>query len=445
MAFIINSTPNTYINNWSVGRTITEQMRIAYNITDNDLDYWNQALTTRQTFNFTSSSPHSSEFCSQDFKAFRESFLDIHGVFSTIVCLFGLITNILNIIVLTRKDMVSPTNAILTGLAIADMLVMLDYLPFTLYTYILSGQLHRCVRYSYSLSWSTLFHAHFSIICHNVSIGLTLTLAVWRFIAVSHPQNNREWCSMSRAVLAIFICYFFIPLFTIPIILGFEIKMLQCLRDGIYLPTVTSSAISMTASAIGGASNPSSNANFDSNNPACLHNCTMYEIRFSDIALENGALIQNLNFWVYSVMVKLLPCIALTVLSLTLIRALYRTNRRRSQLKNRNCCNADRSCDRTTRMLLAILLLFLLTEFPQGILALLSGILGEKFYESCVQSFAEIVDLLALINSAINFILYCVMSKQFRQTFRQLFTPNIINNWISIQHEVTSTQATTCV
>lgn len=39
----------------------------------------------------------------------------------------------------------------------------------------------------------------------------------------------------------------------------------------------------------------------------------------------------------------------------------------------------DRRTDRTTMLLVAVLLLFLLTEFPQGILGLLSGIMG-KWY-----------------------------------------------------------------
>lgn len=40
----------------------------------------------------------------------------------------------------------------------------------------------------------------------------------------------------------------------------------------------------------------------------------------------------------------------------------------------------DRRTDRTTMLLVAVLLLFLLTEFPQGILGLLSGIMG-KWYD----------------------------------------------------------------
>lgn len=38
--------------------------------------------------------------------------------------MFGSVANVINIIVLTRKSMVSSTNAILTGLAITDLLVM---------------------------------------------------------------------------------------------------------------------------------------------------------------------------------------------------------------------------------------------------------------------------------------------------------------------------------
>lgn len=36
------------------------------------------------------------------------------------------------------------------------------------------------------------------------------------------------------------------------------------------------------------------------------------------------------------------------------------------------------------------------------------------------------MDILALINSAINFILYCSMSRQFRKTFSVLFRPKFL-------------------
>lgn len=81
----------------------------------------------------------------------------------------------------------------------------------------------------------------------------------------------------------------------------------------------------------------------------------------------------------------------------------------------------DRRTDRTTMLLVAVLLLFLITEFPQGILGLLSGILPKCFLIRCYTLFGELIDLLALINAAVGFVLYGLMSKQFRTSFKALF------------------------
>jgi len=78
--------------------------------------------------------------------------------------------------------------------------------------------------------------------------------------------------------------------------------------------------------------------------------------------------------------------------------------------------------DRTTRMLVAVLVVFLITEIPQGVVALLSGVLGRQFFTRCYTTgMGEILDLLALLNSAINFLLYCSMSRAFRRAARAQF------------------------
>lgn len=145
---------------------------------------------------------------------------------------------------------------------------------------------------------------------------------------------------------------------------------------------------------------------------------------------RQGRLYQ-VNFWVHAVLIKLLPCSILTIISIWLIRALYSANQHQKNLRNYSACpagekmvkrqhKADKRTDRTTKMLLAVLLLFLVTELPQGILGLMSGLLGWCFFKRCYDLFGEILDFLALLNGAINFVLYCSMSRQFRQTFRQL-------------------------
>lgn len=71
----------------------------------------------------------------------------------------------------------------------------------------------------------------------------------------------------------------------------------------------------------------------------------------------------------------------------------------------------------TTRLLIAVMIVFLICEFPAGILAALCAVLGEGFFENVYQPIGLLTDLLALINSSVNFILYCFMSTQFRTTF----------------------------
>lgn len=47
----------------------------------------------------------------------------------------------------------------------------------------------------------------------------------------------------------------------------------------------------------------------------------------------------------------------------------------------------------------------------------------------------EVMDILALINSGINFILYCSMSRQFRKTFTLLFRPKFLDRWRPLAHD----------
>ena len=47
-----------------------------------------------------------------------------------------------NMLVLTHKDMrLNPINIILTGIAVADCLVMVEYIPFNLHMYLLDDQM----------------------------------------------------------------------------------------------------------------------------------------------------------------------------------------------------------------------------------------------------------------------------------------------------------------
>jgi hypothetical protein len=78
-------------------------------------------------------------------------------------------------------------------------------------------------------------------------------------------------------------------------------------------------------------------------------------------------------------------------------------------------------------MLVVVVVLFVVTETPQGILQLLGGIVPD-FFDNIYAPLGDVMDTLALFNNGINFVLYCSMSKQFRDTFIKIFLRDIISD-----------------
>jgi hypothetical protein len=76
---------------------------------------------------------------------------------------------------------------------------------------------------------------------------------------------------------------------------------------------------------------------------------------------------------------------------------------------------------RTTLMLLSVCILFIITELPQSIFILLSIIMGNNFYDDAYTPLGDLFDIIALVNNSINFLMYCLMSRIFRNTFWNIF------------------------
>ena len=60
----------------------------------------------------------------------------------------------------------------------------------------------------------------------------------------------------------------------------------------------------------------------------------------------------------------------------------------------------------------------------------LAAVNGNEFFANCYHPMGDFMDVMALINSAVNFILYCLMSKQFRKTFADLMgiSPKLVKS-----------------
>jgi hypothetical protein len=77
-----------------------------------------------------------------------------------------------------------------------------------------------------------------------------------------------------------------------------------------------------------------------------------------------------------------------------------------------------------TVMLIVVVAVFLVCMLPQAIQHLLMANLGENISQSAVHRLtisANIANLLVMINSSVNFLLYSYLSIKFRRTFRSMF------------------------
>ena len=81
----------------------------------------------------------------------------------------------------------------------------------------------------------------------------------------------------------------------------------------------------------------------------------------------------RINLWLYSVVMKLVPCLVLAVFTSLLIRAMYHAESQHQAMRRasirptadgRRESTRTRSTDRTTRLLIALLVLFLMAETP---------------------------------------------------------------------------------
>lgn len=221
---------------------------------------------------------------------------------------------------------------------------------------------------------------------------------LFRYIFVKYPRHVSVWCSLRRAKVAVILVYL--------------VTLIVCVPNFV---TITMKGVEE----VDGPSNGTE---------------VIWVVTFKD-ETATDRVVRNLNFWIQAILVKLVPCTGLTILSVLLVHIMKKAEARRKKLggakkakvvassssSSRDEEGRDKKTNRTTRMLLVVVALFLLTEFPQGILNLLSGVLlTGNFVEEVYVPLGDLLDIVTLVNNGVNFILFCAMSKQFRDTFIQV-------------------------
>uniref|UniRef100_A0A915PS18 G-protein coupled receptors family 1 profile domain-containing protein n=1 Tax=Setaria digitata TaxID=48799 RepID=A0A915PS18_9BILA len=267
----------------------------------------------------------------------------------------------------------SPVNVILTAMACCDTVVLFSNLIYT--THYTFAAFLNCQPEQWSYGWAVFLicHAHLSLIGHSSSIWLSVMLALIRYMTLrSRRKVNVLQIHLQHSYMAIVFVILFVAVMNTPNFLAYKIFEMKL-----------SETCNITDSRNIGA--------------------TAYLPGVSDLALEAHCLIFRMAFWISGTIFKMIPCLLLSSFLCLLMKILTKVRQNRLKLlrnstrfynekdntkdeygRGNRSTTASRTVtttsfsktnpvtlyrtDRTTRMLLTILCVFLITELPQGIM-----------------------------------------------------------------------------
>lgn len=139
-----------------------------------------------------------------------------NGLGINIIGLFGVLGNIISMIILSRPQMRSSINYLLIGLARIDtVLIITSMLLFGLpgihpYT--------GCMFNYYYIVYPHILPVVYPIamVAQTASVYLTMTVSLERFVAVCHPLRARSLCTYGRARIYVIVIIIFSVVYNLP-------------------------------------------------------------------------------------------------------------------------------------------------------------------------------------------------------------------------------------
>ena len=368
----------------------------------------------------------------------------IYGFLMPLITLVTLINNALVLAVLLRRQMRSPTNALLAALAVSDTLMSACPMPHFVYFYTVGQRYLDWVPYSWCFAYFCLTD-YVPTVFHTASIWLTTSLAAQRYAHVCCRVDSklRQFlCSMRGAVRVI------------------------C---GVYITAIASQACRFGELTFSAVVVPSllNTTPHDDGNTTTVVEVTACQYEQTAFIARHETVYYNIYYWSRVVLIHLIPCTALVVLNARLIRTMRAAHNRRRRMspwstlgggrraearasknevqaltsssnalalvplnpprqRRSSTVSGSDSSTRSTRMLLVVVGVFLLVEVPLSVLLLLvivENTFGlDLFSDTARYTAALFVNCSIAVACPLNFFVYCAMSERFRRMFGALFS-----------------------
>ncbi|KHN78623.1 hypothetical protein Tcan_05897 [Toxocara canis] len=332
---------------------------------------------------FDTDDPYTVSFI-RGLQEFSRYYSSVHGGICMVICVFGIISNLVHILVLTRAPLRRcAVNCVLTAVAVCDVLTMSSYIVYLLRFRFLANE----EGYSYIWIAYLLSHAVFTIALHSITLYMGVALAFIRWQALGNVQS--KWLLPSSAWKMFGISTVVVSVLCIPTMLVHTIVKMPMNA----LPSIAE--------------------------PATLIVDQLYTL---DMVQDACSLFQ-VNLWLTAIFLKAIPCVLLLWFTFALVSKLRDTDIKRNDLYSKSFRKHMRKTtvpDKTTYMLVIMISVFLATELPQGFLALLNGVYAADVHRFIYVNVGDLLDLLSLLNCSVDCFLYCAMSSRYRHTFNHI-------------------------
>ena len=309
---------------------------------------------------------------------------DILGIWITgVICLAGLAGNILSFLVLSRAHGHSPMFCVLRAVAVSDGVFLL--------TVFISTTLVNMYPQTHLLSYCFLYRGYIQYVVWPMlmmtqmsTVWLTVLVSLERYVAICHPLRAASICTMSKVRKSVISIFVVSILYNIPRYLEYEVA------DRSYMDKTYIGHHKVYR---------------------YLYNCVLY-----------------------SLVLFFVPLVSLILLNAKLVLALQRGKKQWQNLQFR-----QKKEQNLTIIPLTIVLFFFMCGTPSLIVNVIDSMNPFMVSEKSFVVFMVVSNLLVVINSACNFIIYCFLGKKFRSKLMEMCRCNRCSrNYQHVQNSVNS-------
>ena len=291
------------------------------------------------------------------------------------LCVFGVIGNIITLIVLSKQQLMESPYVYLKALAITDMSALFFTFPFLVFSRESA---------SYSWKWYDAFvFTPFLNFFTASSIWITVVMTIDRFIFVKFPLWARWRCNRVNAQVRIWVILAITVVISVPCIFYYDVVQIKNKHE-----------INMT------------------------HIGNIERYRLFPTYFKRGQFNKVLNI-ICIVLIHFIPLVVMGSINIYLICAIQQARVAREELNLRNNKETEWQKDqrRFTVTLISIVFLATISILPAAVMDILIQSGTHTYYIQIVQI---VSNLLMWLNLSMNFVLYCAFNKKFVKVLKEL-------------------------